>query len=271
MGDNGIFYSPQRINALGNSLTAKNIALLAFNNRGAHDSKKLRIDDETLPEDKRDYQGGTYFEKIADCVQDIDGAVTFLQEQGFSTLYLLGHSTGANKICAYHARVKDNPFSKYVLAGPGDDSGLYYAEFGDKKFWAAIKQARQLIAENKPLHIMPLSSGMHPFSAQAAFDILDPDGAYNTFPYYEATTKRVGRKPLFEEYRTIDRPTLVAFGEQDEYTTTAGGSAGACTILKKHLPPNVRANSAFSLIKDTDHSFHGSEVVFAETVASWLA
>ncbi|HVA11440.1 MAG TPA: alpha/beta hydrolase, partial [Candidatus Dormibacteraeota bacterium] len=123
MGDTGTFYSPARINALGNGLTSKNIALLAFNNRGAHNAKTLRIDDESLPEDQQNYQGGTYYEKIADCVHDIDGAVAFLHKQGFSTLYLLGHSTGANKICAYHARAKHNPFTKYVLASAGDDSG----------------------------------------------------------------------------------------------------------------------------------------------------
>jgi pimeloyl-ACP methyl ester carboxylesterase len=270
MGDNGIFYNPPRINSLGQSLNAQNIALLAFNNRGAHNSKTLNVVDESLSEDEQSYQGGTYYEKIADCVHDIDGAVAFLKERGFSTFYLLGHSTGANKICAYHARATNNPFSKYVLAGPGDDSGIYYAEFGQKKFRDALDHAKQLIADQKPLHIMPESSGMHPFSAQAAADILDPEGAYNTFPFYETTTMRIGKKPLFEEYRTIDRPTLVVFGDQDEWTTTAGGSEAALKILKKYLPEKVQADSAFQLVNDTDHGFHDHETEFAEMVASWL-
>jgi len=271
MGDTGIFYSPPRINALGDSLTAKNIALLTFNNRGAHNSKSLRIDDESLPEDERHYQGGTYYEKIADCVHDIDGAVAFLRKQGFSTLYLLGHSTGANKICAYHARAKQNPFTKYVLASPGDDSGDYYANLGKKKFWQALKLAEQLIAKHKPLHTMPMYSGMYPFSAQAAFDILDPDGAYNTFPYYEESVERIGHKQLFKEYRTFDRPTMVIFGEKDEFVITDGGSAAAADMLKKYLPTATQASSIFKLVREADHSFHDHETEFAETVASWLA
>jgi pimeloyl-ACP methyl ester carboxylesterase len=271
MGDNGIFYNPPRINALGKSLNAQNIALLAFNNRGAHNNKMLNIVDESLSEDEQSYQGGTHFEKIADCVQDIDGAVGFLQEQGFSTFYLLGHSTGANKICAYHVRTRNNLISKYVLAGPGDDSGIYYVELGKKKFWQALKYAKLQIAAKKPLHIMPESSGLYPFSAQAAADILDPNGAYNTFPFYEATTERIGHKLLFEEYRTIDRPTLVVFGEQDEWTSTAGGSEAALNILKKYLPQKVQASSAFQLVEAADHSFHNHETEFAEMVASWLA
>ena len=109
MGDNGAFYNPERINALAEALTKNNIALLAFNNRGAHDRKSLHIADDSLPEEDRRYQGGTHYELIEDCVKDIDGAAEFLAEQGFSELYLMGHSTGANKICAYHARAKQQP------------------------------------------------------------------------------------------------------------------------------------------------------------------
>lgn len=271
MGDSGIFYSPDWINTIGKSLTDKNIAFLAFNNRGAHNSKTIRILDESLPEDEQRYQGGTYFEKIADCVKDIDGALLFLKEKGFSTFYLLGHSTGANKICAYHDRVKDSPFSKYVLAGPADDSGLYYVDLGKTKFQKALEYAKRLIDENKSLHIMPKYTGMHPFSAQATKDMIDPDGDYNTFPFYETTTERLGHKPLFKEYKKIDRPTLVILGEQDEYTGTAGGAEAALSILKERLPSKVRANSSFELVKEADHSFHGAEPIFAQMVSSWLA
>jgi alpha-beta hydrolase superfamily lysophospholipase len=271
MGDSGVFYNPPWLNTLGDAITATNIAFLAFNNRGAHNSKSITILDESLPEDQQKYQGGTYFERIADCVQDINGAVSFLKERGFSTLYLLGHSTGANKVCAYHNRTKDNPFAKYVLAGPADDSGLYYAELGEKKFWQVLQYAKRMMAEGKPLHIMPKYTGMYPFSAQAAADIMDPEGDYNTFPFYETTTQRIGHKPLFKEYSGIDRPTLVVLGDQDEYTTTAGGPESALNILKKYLSPKVRADSVFELIKEADHSFRGAEPIFAETVASWLA
>jgi pimeloyl-ACP methyl ester carboxylesterase len=271
MGDNGIFYSPLLVNALGHSLTAHNIALFAFNNRGAHNMKILKIDDKSLPEDERSYLGGTYYEKIADCVYDINGAVAYLKTRGFSKFSLMGHSTGANKICAYHMRVKQNPFRKYLLAGPGDDSGLLYIELGEKKFWKALALAKKFLAVNQPMHIMPKVSGMHPFSAQAAADILDPDGPYNTFPFYEATKKRLGHKPLFQEFKKIDRQTLIIFGQEDEYTlTTAGGANSALRILREKMPKVTQAKSEFKLIEQSDHSFHGAETEFAETVTAWL-
>jgi len=270
MGDAGVFYSPLRINALAASLNTRNMAFFAFNNRGAHNTKGLRIADETLPEEDRYYQGGTYFEKIEDCVKDIDGAVAFLKSRGFSEFYLAGHSTGANKICAYQVRAAHNPFTKYVLAGPGDDSGLYYADLGKKKFWAALNYAKNAVKAGKALQIMPKYSGMYPFSAQAAVDIMDPDGGYNTFPYYESTHERLGQKPLFEEYRQISIPTLVIFGENDEYTYTAGGVRPALDLFMRHTSNAMLKKHDFMTVADADHSFHCAEVDFATKVADWL-
>jgi len=269
MGDNGVFYNTTRTNALGKALTEQGIALLAYNNRGAHNSKRLRIADENLPEEDRVYQGGTHFEQISDCIYDIEGAVNFLNELGFRTFYLLGHSTGANKICAYHVRSVKNPFAKYVLAGPGDDVGLFFQELGVKKFWQALKYAAKF-AQTDPLRLMPKYSGMYPFSVQASWDILNPDGAYNTFPFYEATTERLGRKPLFDEYKKIERPTLVIFGAEDEYTTTAGGAPNALDLMLKNTSNAMLKQNDFVLIPGADHGFHGHETAFAKRVGDWL-
>ena len=269
MGDNGIFYKSTMMNALGASLTARGIAFLAFNNRGAHGSKHLKIADEAVPEADRDYQGGTYYERITDCAMDITGAVEFLEERGFTTLYLAGHSSGANKICAYDHRQPKSPFEKYVLAGPGDDTGLYFQQLGPKKFWRAARLAAKK-ASKDPFYILPKYSGMHPFSAQSAWDILNPDGDYNTFPYYEATQERLGEKPLFQEYHAITTKSLVIIGEHDEYAITAGGTRQALDLFMKYTSNAMLKYNDFMIMPDTDHSFHGHEVAFAEHVSDWL-
>ena len=270
MGDSGMFYGPDRINGLGQALTEKGIALLAFNNRGALAQKTLYIDDETLPKEQRRFQAGTYYEKIIDCIKDIDGAVGYLQAQDYDELYLMGHSTGANKVCVYDAHAKNNPFSKYVLAGPGDDSGLFHEELGEQKFWRALEYANQKTKAGNGEHLMPKYTGMYPFSAQAAVDILDPDGNYNTFPLYETTNKRLGKKPLFAEYSKIVKPTLVIYGENDEYTYTGGGTQAALAIFRDFMNPQTLKGSDFVAVPETDHGFHGQEVLFAKTVAEWL-
>ncbi|HEX5743849.1 MAG TPA: alpha/beta fold hydrolase [Candidatus Saccharimonadales bacterium] len=270
MGDNAVFYNPGFINAIGRALTDKGMAFLAFHNRGAHSKKSLKYADETLPEEDRRYQGGTYYELIADCVKDIDGAAGFMKEQGFTTLYLAGHSTGANKICAYHARARQNPFSKYVLAGPGDDTGLMFAELGAKKFWSALKYAAKSV-ESDPFKVMPKYTGMYPFSVQSARDIMDPDGAYNTFPFYEAAHERIGNKPLFEEYGKVDRPTLVIIGAQDEYTEHVGGADKALKLFMKHTSNTMLKKIDFAAVPGADHGFKDVEAVFAKQMADWLA
>lgn len=270
MGDSGIFYNPEQINALGEALTENNIALLAFNNRGAHNSKSLKIADETLPEEDRRYPGGTHYELIADCVKDIDGAVKFLKDRGFSEFYLLGLSSGTNKICHYHVHAKHNPFNKYVLAGPGDDVGLHFQALGPKRFWRALKYAAKM-TDKDPLHIMPKYTGMYPFSAQSAWDILNPDGDYNTFPFYEALNERIGSKPLFDEYRKIDKKTLVIIGKADEYAYTAGDADGALKLFMEHTSNAQLKHTDFVSVRGADHSFHDHEAEFAKQVSDWLA
>lgn len=267
MGDNGMFYNPKRINALGQALTDQGIAFLSFNNRGAHDKKTLSIVDS---EDK--YQGGTHYELITDCVKDIDGAVQFLKNKKYTEFYLLGHSTGANKICVYNEKAAHNPFSKYVLAGPGDDTGLFYSELGEAAFSHALKLAKSLTAKGAGLEVLPPESGMYPFSAQAAHDILNPQGHYNTFPFYEVANKRIGAgKPLFSEYRKIRIPTLVVFGENDEYAYTAGTVSDALIMFEDNTHESILDDCGFLTIADADHGFHGAEDKFATSVASWLA
>ncbi len=270
MGDNAVFYKPDQINALAESLTDRGIAFLAFNNRGAHGKKSLRYADEALPEEDRRYRGGMYYERISDCVYDIDGAAAFLRHRGFLRLFLIGLSTGANKICAYHVRAKDNPYSRYVLAGPGDDTGLMFKELGEKKFWAALKYAAAYVSDD-PFRTMPKYTGMYPFSARSAHDILDPDGAYNTFPLYEAVHGRIGKKPLFEEYRRLDRPTLIIYGSDDEYTDHVGGSSEAIRVFMRHTSNAMLKKVDSSIIAGADHSFSGREKDFARQVADWLA
>ncbi len=268
MGNSGVFYSPEHIKTLAANLTDKGIAFLALNNRGAHSSQKIHLlDEESLITGKR-YQGGTYYEKIIECVPDINGAAAFLQSQGFKKLAIIGESTGANKICVYHSRATKNLFSAYVLAGPGDDSGLFFSELGPKRFKKALSYARTAIRNDTPLRIMPKYTGMYPFSAQSALDILGPDEPYNTFPYFEMTTRRLGTKPLFGEYATIDKQLLVVYGEDDEFTYTAGGTQAALDILAKNT--NAHAAATFLSIPGASHSFNGNNAGYAQTVADWL-
>lgn len=264
-GGSSVFYSTERMNVLGEELTRKGIAFFAFNNRGAETEKSL----------KRRHRGGSErvqlgfaHEAIRDCVHDIDGAILALRERGFRTFYLLGHSTGANKICLYDHRKRKNPVAAYALLGPGDDVGIYYDQLGPKRFAAALERARSMVARGKGAVIAPRSVAPLPISWASLLDTIDPDGDYNVFPFLEVLRglELSGEKRLFSEYRHIKRPTLALFGEHDEFCF--GDVPGCVRIMETFAPANVRVD--VGLIAETGHSFHGKERELGRRIASWL-
>jgi pimeloyl-ACP methyl ester carboxylesterase len=144
MGSSGVIYSTDHTNAIAQALIDRGVAFLAMQNRGAGMLQRVKYFDEAGEKQKR--LQGTSHELIADCVYDIDGAVAFARGSGHSDLYLGGHSTGANKIALYNYLKPDNPFAGYVIYGAGDDTGLYYEEFGPERFDAVRAEAQKQIA-----------------------------------------------------------------------------------------------------------------------------
>ena len=214
-GSSSVFYYPNELEVMAKSLNKRGIAYFPFNNRGAHSTHKLK----TIRRGKEErIKAGTSHELIKDCVKDIDGAITHLAKQGYKEFYLIGFSTGANKICVYNYYKPRNRVSKYIMVGGGDDTGIYYDMLGRQKFNVALKKAKQKMKARKGTEFAPFDLAGFIVSYQSLYDMLNPDGNYNTFPFYEALNSiRLGKKKLFREYKTIKKPTLVIFGSDDEY------------------------------------------------------
>ena len=86
-GSSSIFYdfNTGKQRSLGSALNKKKIAILYLNNRGAHIIKKLKIERRGKMI-RKPY--GMAFEKIKECIPDIDGAVSFLKKRGYRKFYL---------------------------------------------------------------------------------------------------------------------------------------------------------------------------------------
>ncbi|QQS43588.1 DUF1749 domain-containing protein [Candidatus Roizmanbacteria bacterium] len=264
-GSSSVFYKPV-MNLWGKQFTQKNIAFFPFNNRGAHLVKSLH--QETGEAEAERILGGTYYERIAECVNDIDGAITFLRANGYNTFYLIGHSTGANKIVVYNQLSKQNPVSKYILLAGGDDTGLNYEMFGEKRFQAALKRAKQEIDRGNEMKIAPKYLYPEPYTYRSLYDVLNPDGDYNTFPFYEYLHKqRLSKKPLFDMYRNIEKPMLIVYGEQDEFCFN--NVNGCVEALKKNTNP--KSHTTFEIISDTGHGFDGKEEELGKMMTEWLS
>jgi pimeloyl-ACP methyl ester carboxylesterase len=267
-GGASVLYSGEEHEQMAAALGPKGIAYFAFNNRGAHEVHHLkrRNDDETYER----VPAGMAYELIADCALDIDGAVRGLRERGYRRFYLMGESTGANKICVYDHLRPDNEIAKYVLVSPADDSGVYYEELGRELFEKVLEHGRQRIQRGDGLDEVPreVRAVMGYMSWRSAVDMLDPDGDYNTFPYLDAMRGLgLSTKPLFGYFAGMAKPYQVVLGELDEYAF--GDAPRALKLLREHANPAAEAE--FVLLTGADHGLHGHFGELAERVATFLA
>lgn len=265
-GSSTIFFNPERMNTLAEELNNAGIAFFPFNNRGGllikHYSRKLS----EIEEERVSY--GMTYEIIKDCILDIDGAIEFLRTEGFNEFYLIGHSTGANKIVVYDYYKKCDSVAKYVLLAGGDDTGLYYEMLGKKKFSRALERSREEVKKGNSAKLAPKYVSPYTLlSFGSLFDTLNPDGDYNIFPFNEKINNLgLSKKQLFQEYKEIEIPTLVIYGALDEYCY---GDVNTCVdILKQYQPPSKIVT--YEIIPEADHSFSGKEKELGRAIVAWL-
>jgi alpha-beta hydrolase superfamily lysophospholipase len=253
-------FDSARTNRLAAELTSRGLAFFPFNNRGAHLVRRMHKKGR-----KRSVLGGMTYERIRDCVPDIDAAARELRRRGYRELYLAGHSTGANKVVVYDHYKPRNPFRRYLLLAGGDDTGLMYDQLGAAGFRRTLARARQRVRARRGEELVPKSLSDLPMSWTALYDTMNPDGDYNVFPFLEALRGvRLSRRP-FRWFRALRKPTLVVYGENDEYAR--GDISRSVSVLSEVAGPNVE----LAIVEDADHGFGGREADLGELIANWLA
>lgn len=257
-GDASIFYSVERMNAIGAALAAKKMAFLPFNNRGAHLSRRLKVRGS-----ERKVQGGTSYELIREARRDIDGAIALLRARGYRSFDLIGHSTGATKILSYLRRGK-NAIRRAVLVAGGDDPGIYRELLG-RRFRPLLARAKR---HRKEMSLAP-ASGPFELSWRSLYDTIRPDGDYNAFPFLELLDGRrftVSKKP-FAELLRVSVPTRLIYGSEEEFLF--GRNEEAFQILRRFERQN--RNLSLSIIEGAGHGFDGFEAALARQIAGFLA
>ena len=221
-------FESRRTNLLAAEFLARGIAFFPFNNRGAHVVRRAG-----------DGLGGAAFERIRDCVFDIDGVVRELRRRGYRDLFLAGHSTGANKVAVYDRLEPRNRIKRYILLAGGDDTALLH----DARL---LSKARAMIRARRGHELMwsPLRELM---SWRAYYDVANPRGDYNVFG------------PPWRQIKRIRKPSLYIYGDRDEYEPDI-------PALAKQVGPNAE----IVVLEDTDHGFTGREGELGQLIADWL-
>jgi pimeloyl-ACP methyl ester carboxylesterase len=254
-GGSSVFES-KRTNVLAAELLRAGIAYFPFNNRGAHVMRRMG-----------DELGGFSYERIRDCVHDIDGALRELRRRGYRDITLIGHSTGANKIAVYDHYKPRNTVKRYVLLGGGDDTGMLYEDLGPRRFQSALTKARAMIKARRGEELAPSSISKLPMSWRSFYDMANPDGDYNIFPFREAMHGiRLSRRPRFRYLRALRKPALFLYGENDEYCVDSASRTVAALAEALGAKTNVK----LAIIEDADHGFGGKEKELAEVIVEWM-
>jgi pimeloyl-ACP methyl ester carboxylesterase len=258
-GGSSVFES-KRTNAMAAALLQSSVAYFPFNNRGALVMRRMKAG-------RRNVQGGCAYERIRDCVYDIDGAARELRRRGYRDLTLVGHSTGANKIAVYDHYKPRNPYKRYVLLGGGDDTGLLYEELGPRRFANALAKARTMIKARRGAELVPASLHSLPMSWTSFYDMANPDGDYNVFPFIERHRGiRLSRRQPFRYVKALRKPSLILYGEHDEY---AIGNVSECVAtLADAIGPNP--NTELAVMGEADHGFGGREDELARVILAWM-
>jgi pimeloyl-ACP methyl ester carboxylesterase len=253
-------FDSKRTNILASEFLAQRSAYFAFNNRGAHLLRRLK-------RGRKSVQGGMAHERIRGCVPDFDGAARELRRRGYRDLTLIGHSTGANKVAVYDHYKPRNPFKRYVLLAGGDDTGILYDQLGPRRFRNALEKARTMIKARRGAELVPPSVSPQPLSWTSFYDMANPDGDYNVFPFVETFRDvRLSRRAPFRYVKAIRKPALVLYGDADQY---AFGDVSRCVrILADAIGP--KPNIELGIIEDADHGFGGREEELARVIGNWM-
>lgn len=243
-------FSSGRTELLARVFVERGIAFFPFNNRGAHLVMKPSLG------------GGSSNERLRDCVNDIDAAVRVLRRAGYRDITIAGHSTGANKIAVYDHYRKRSGIRRYVFLAGGDDTGMLYEQLGPRRFRSTLQRARDRRASRE---LAPLTVSPFLMSWRALYDMINPDGDYNVFPFLEAGGTRLSRRPLFRYLKGVRKPSLFVYGENDQYIDDVSGAVG---LLTDGI--GARTNFEFVVMKDADHGFGRHEEELGTLIADWI-
>jgi len=233
------------VQALSARLDAAGIAYFKLNTRG-HDTvaragKRL---------------AGAAFERFAQSVEDLRAMISLARRAGHRTVILAGHSTGANKVLHYAARVRDRRLSALMLLGPVSDIAGEAKRIGRGELRRRVAVAER-IARRDPDALVPRAFGF--WSARRYISLYRPGEAEDVFPYYRPHAR-------WAALRRVRVPVAVIVGSRDEYLDRRPAE-----LLEAFERNAVRARSFTGVVvPGAPHGFAGREDVLARTIVRWI-
>ena len=244
------------LNELAQQGEAQGFGFASFNTRGHDMVSSARKVDQRKQKGYGHVDSGAAYEDFKKCVFDIDAGITFLVNQGFFEIILIGHSTGANKVCYYAGSRKDPRVSAIVLASPVSDR--YDPTIKPAEMREHLAKMQQLIKEKKGDE---LQLGLHffPITPKRFVSLFTPNSLEDQFDYGE-------QKPQLTYFKRIKKPLLVILGSADEYLDRP-----AEAVMNVHAAHQKSSRYTGLVLPEVLHGFNGSERKVATAIVDWVA
>ncbi|MGC9599494.1 MAG: alpha/beta fold hydrolase [Minisyncoccia bacterium] len=235
-------------------LASEDTAVIFFNNRGHDKVTRIR---------KKSGQGetaGGAHEVFTECADDLEGVVRLLRRKKVKEIYLVGHSTGSQKIAYYLSRNNNQRrIAGAALLVPISDyaSNKKFAE--PRKFRRAHAYAAKLVAQKRPHELLPASVWPDLVDAQRFLSLNTPNSKEEIFSY--AQPRKIPRT-----LRKIKIPLLVVFAGNDEYADRPARE------MAEWFGKNIKSKrSKIIIVPRARHGFREKEERVASLVKKFIA
>lgn len=228
----------------------------SFNNRGHDLVASMHKNDNSNPSGYIYVYGGAGYEVFEECVYDIHAAVDFLVSKGFSEVVLVGHSTGATKVC-YSEGVKPHEnVMGIVLAGALSDR--LGPDVDKKTIGDTFERMKQLISCGKGDELVNGLS-FFPMTPKRYLSLYEKGSTEDVFDFDN------GKKAL-KIFSAITKPLFVIISEKDEYLDRSAGEV--VSIFDTHTRSKQYKSYIFPA---SDHGFTGYEKKAVHIITYWIS
>jgi len=229
------------------------IGFASFNNRGFGLISGPQKKDVSALTGYTDISGGAGQEIFEDCVLDIDAGITFLGNQGYKQIVLVGRSTGSNKACFYAGTVGDERVTGVVLNSAISDR---------------LSKSKEEIAKDLPVMKKKIAEGKEnelftgysffPMTPKRYVSLYEKGSKEDVFDYGD-------ENPQMKIFSQIKKPLLIILGEKDEHVDRP-----VADIVRVFDEKTTSQNYKSLIIPNALHGFEGLEQDLAVTICSWV-
>lgn len=233
-------------------------AVFTFSNRGSEKITRFKKRDLRKKKGYSSVTIGEAHEVFTDCVDDIQGAVTYAQKQGAHQIILVGHSTGCQKAIHYLAqRSKQKYVAGVILLAPMSDYAGALKHIEKIQLNRATQYAEKLISQGKEHDLIPLDMWPFMHDAQRFLSLYTPESSEEIFCYVDPLKKPV-------TLQKVKVPCLIILAGKDEFRDRP-----IAQIAKWFQQKLRRKTVSIHIINQAPHNFFGFDQKVVSVIKNW--